>query len=33
MHSVTQSNKSDLQAHSQSLLFMPFDRPYMKISY
>ena len=29
---VTRNNKSDLQTHSRSLVFVPFDRPYM-ISY
>ena len=32
MHFVTCNNKSDLQTHSMSLVFVPFDRPYM-ISY
>ena len=31
-HFVSRNNKSDLQAHSRSLVFMPFDKPYV-ISY
>jgi len=29
---VTRNNKSNLQTHSRSLVFVPFDRPYI-ISY
>jgi len=32
MHFVNHNNKSDLQAHSRSLVFVPFDQPYT-ISY
>jgi len=32
MHFVIRNNRSDLQTHSRSLVFMPFDMPCM-ISY